>query len=889
MLSQDHIRSAFIDFFSERGCKVFPSSSLIPDDPSLLLANAGMNQFKQYYLGTKTMDACGAVSVQKCIRTNDIDVIGRDGRHLSFFEMLGNFSFGGYDKRQACTWALEFVTRVLKIPADNLYFTVFLEDDEAEQIWQDLGVDSSHISRLGEDDNFWAAGPTGPCGPCSEIYVDLGPEVGCGSPDCAPGCDCDRFMEIWNLVFTQYDRQEDGTLKDLAHQNIDTGMGLERVSAVVKHKASSYECDALHSLVELAESLSGKRYGEASDQDASIRIVADHARAVTFMLADGILPSNEGRGYILRRLLRRAAYHGRLLGIKGPFLACCAQEVIRLMSSTYPELSEHTSLVVRTIEVEEERFVTTLETGERTLQESLDKLEEGQDLPGDIAFMLHDTYGFPLELTQELASMQDHGVDTKRFLALMNEQKERARKASATEADAWSNVDIWTELSQELELADFVGYTLLEVPDARVLALVDERGKRLEVAQAGQNVQIVLSSTPFYAEMGGQVGDSGTLRSMTDDQANKRDDNTLVSIDDTTSKSGIVIHHGKVLEGMLGVGQVVSAQVDAKRRSLIARNHTATHLLDAALRQVLGVHVNQAGSLVTDTHLRFDFTHFEALSEEELQRIEDLVNEKIIEALPVRTEIMSLQDAKASGAIALFGEKYADTVRVLSIGDEQVFSCELCGGTHASNTSELGIFKITSESSVGAAQRRIEAVTSSGALNYVNERLGMLKNVAYSLKTNQLNVHEALTRLLKRQQELKNQLKSAAQNAGVVGVERALAAALECNGYKLVLSRVHKKSAAELRDMWDKLKSSTKEPLAALLVATTEDSKAVILAAATKEAVAAGFNAGEIIKKITSKLGGKGGGNPQMAQGGIPDASIADGIERIAREELGTS
>ena len=667
------IRSTFLSFFEERGLKLYPSSSLVPDDPSLLLANAGMNQFKEFYQGKKTMKEIGACSCQKCVRTNDIDCIGEDGRHLSFFEMLGDFSFGGVSKQQACAWAFELITEKFKLPVDRLYFTVFTDDDETYDVWRSLGVAEDHISRLGEDDNFWAAGPTGPCGPCSEIYFDQGEDVGCGKPDCKPGCDCDRFLEFWNLVFTQFDRQEDGSMPELPHRNLDTGMGLERMAAILQHKSANYDGDLMQSLIALGEKISGKSYvaDDYSGASRSLRIIADHARAVDFMISDGILPGNEGREYVLRRLLRRAVFHGRLLGIEDAFLTTFIDEVNRLMGEAYPELLKNVALVKGIVSAEEERFSQTLDNGRSYLDAAIAGLAEGTELPGEVAFKLHDTYGFPIDLTVEIAEAAGHEVDMAAFDACMTEQKERAR--AAANRDAWGDFNnVWTALSDKLAATDFRGYDE-ESCEAKVLAIVSE-GSEVASAAEGSEVEVVLDATPFYAEMGGQCGDTGAIRC----------DGATLRVTDTKGKGSLYAHACVVEQGTLEVGATVTATIDHGRRELIRRNHTATHLLDAALKQVLGEHVSQAGSLVEPGRLRFDFTHFEAMTADELDRVEGLVNAEIFAAEPIVTRVMSLEDARATGAVALFGEKYGDIVRVVSTGESDApFSRELCGGTHA--------------------------------------------------------------------------------------------------------------------------------------------------------------------------------------------------------------
>jgi len=869
------IREDFLSFFESKGCKRYPSSSLVPSDPSLLLANAGMNQFKEYYQGIKTMKEIGATSCQKCLRTNDIDNIG-DSRHLSFFEMLGNFSFGGYTKRDACTWAMEFISSPehLGLPLDRLYFTVFTDDDEAIEIWKSLGVAEDHITRLGEEDNFWAAGPTGPCGPCSEIYFDQGPEF----EGEAPGDDGDRYLEFWNLVFTQFDRQEDGSLPELPHRNIDTGMGLERIAAIMQHEGTNYEGDIMRTLISLGEKLSGKKYHSTDEIDRSLRILADHSRAVTFMIGDGILPGNEGRSYILRRLLRRAVYHGRLLGIQGTFMAEYAHEVAVLLGAEYPELVEKSALIDGILTAEEERFGATLDAGESKLTAELEQLEDGAQLSGEVAFLLHDTYGFPIDLTREIAANAGHVVDMNAFDAAMTEQRERAR-ASANR-DAWGNAQsIWVALSDRLDETVFDGYDNNELSGVRVVALVQD-GQEVESASAGSEVEVVLDRTPFYAEMGGQVGDTGKLTAP----------GLYVHVTDTKHRDGgLESHVGVVEEGIISVGDSVTATIDAGRRELIRRNHTATHLLDAALKKVLGDHVNQAGSLVAPDRMRFDFTHFEALTKDELDRIEGMVNAEIFAAKPVVTQIMSIEDAKAAGAVALFGEKYGDVVRVVSAGAEDTpFSRELCGGTHARNTADLGLFKIISESSVGSNSRRIEAVTSMGAIEYVDERLAQLDEVAAALKVRPSAVADRVEQLQQDLRTANHKLEAALTGAGSNQVAEALKSAVQLNGYSCVIAKLEGLSGKELRSAWDGIRdASDGQPVACVIASATADGKVSLLAGATDSAVAAGFSAGDIVKEIAELVGGRGGGKPAMAQAGGSNAAGIDAALEAAKIKLG--
>ena len=864
------IRELFLSFFEEKGCRRVQSSSLIPDDPSLLLSNAGMNQFKQYYLGKKTMAEIGACSCQKCLRTNDIDNIGKDGRHLSFFEMLGNFGFGGYTKRQACEWAFEFITspKYLGLPLDKLYFTIFTDDDDAHDIWRSLGVPEEHISRLGEDDNFWAAGPTGPCGPCSEIYYDQGPEVGCGNPDCAPGCDCDRYLEFWNLVFTQYDRQEDGSMPELPHRNIDTGMGLERITAIMQGKSANYDGDLMHGLVELGERLTGKKYGEDPKSDMSLRILADHSRAVTFMIGDGILPSNEGRGYVLRRLLRRAVYHARMLGVEGTFMANYIDEVIAAMGSAYPEIVQNSELIHRIVKSEEERFSSTLRTGQSYLDEVLADLEAGAQVPGAIAFKLHDTYGFPIDLTVEIAEAAGHAVDLEGFKVEMDAQRQRAR--SQVKDVVWGKFDtVWVALADKFKSDEFVGYTE-DSCDTVVRALVADE-KSVESASAGDKVDVLLERTPFYAEKGGQCGDTGFIEA---------DGFKLQVLGTTYAEKVLTVHHCQVLSGTVNAGDECTAAIDTMARARISRNHTATHILHAALRQVLGTHVNQAGSLVEPSRLRFDFTHFQAVSAAELAEVERIANEKIMAALPVTTRVMSIDEARASGATALFGEKYGSEVRVV---DVEGFSRELCGGTHVANSAECGLVKIVSEGSVAANVRRIEAVTSFDALAFLNEQQASLKAAADLLKVAPGEVVKRVEDNLATIKQFEDAEKKAKAASVAAMVDEALAGVIDA-GYPVCVACFDGLDAEGLRSEWDLVRGKLSAPGACVFASVNESGAPILLAAGSDEAVEAGFNAGKVIKTISHAIKGGGGGRPQMAQAGGKDAAGIDEALKLARE-----
>lgn len=864
------IREKYLSFFEEKGCKRMPSSSLIPDDPSLLLTSAGMVQFKPYFLQQKQLEKpyIGTTTVQKCVRTNDIDIIGTTGRHLSFFEMLGNFSFGEYFKEEMCAWAYEFSTEVLKLPAEKLYFTVFENDDETIEIWKKLGVPEDHISRLGEEDNFWRAGPTGPCGPCSELYYDQGPEVGCGSPDCAPGCDCDRFLEYWNCVFTQYDGQEDGTLAPLPKKNIDTGMGLERIAAIMQGVDNNYDTDVLRDLVAVGESLSGKTYKTDEATDLCLRIMADHSRAVTFMIADGILPSNEGRGYVLRRLLRRAVMKGHSIGIEGAFLNQYVEKIIELMGHVYPEIIDNRALIERVILSEEERFGTTLKQGQAYLDDALKELE-GSVLSGKIAFTLHDTYGFPVEVTKEICAERGFSVDEDEFACCMEEQRERARAANVKDAEAaWSTYGgVHADLLREIGATTFVGYTSLSA-QASVLALVKD-DTRVDSLKAGQTGEIILDTTPFYAEMGGEVGDTGTISSEVF---------TAEVIDTKAPEKGLVAHVVTVTSGTITVGENVTAQVDKLRRARISRNHTCTHLLHAALRSVLGSHINQAGSYVGPDRLRFDFTHFEAMTPEELVQVEKLANEQIMLALPMNVYETSLSSAREAGVTALFGEKYGETVRVVEAGD---FSKELCGGCHVSNTSEIGLVKIISESSVGANTRRIEALTSFDALDYLNGFEVPMKELSSKLRTPVQDVVARVESTLAQVKELTSELKKAKTSSNDI-LPESLDEYIVDAGFPVFVYRKDGLDAGGMRNFWDIVRARLDNGGACVLASDNEGTP-LLLAAGSDEAVQAGFNAGAVIKAIASNIKGGGGGKPSMAQAGGKDVAGLDAALEAAR------
>ncbi len=866
MLSSE-IREAYLKFFEEKGCKRMPSSSLIPDDPSLLLTSAGMVQFKPYFLQQKQLpdEFIGTTTCQKCVRTSDIENIGVTGRHLSFFEMMGNFSFGRYFKKEMCAWALEFSIDVLKFPLEKLYFSIYEDDEETAEIWKGLGIPEDRIVRLGADDNFWTAGPTGPCGPCSELYYDQGEEFGCGSPDCAPGCDCDRFIEYWNCVFTQYDRQEDGTLVPLPKKNIDTGMGLERVAALTQGVQTNYESDILKSLIAMVEQLTGHEYGKSKREDKGMRIIADHSRAVTFMIADGVLPSNEGRGYVLRRLLRRAVRYGHLLGIEGMFLCKFVDEVDRLMGEFYPEVRENLVFIKRIVESEEERFGQTLEHGQAYLDDAIAALES-KVLPGDVAFVLHDTYGFPIDITVEICEERGISVDRDGFAKLMEEQRTRAR--NAVKEDAWSMFrDVYSSLAHEIAPTEFVGYENNE-GEGRVLAIVSGGELVQSVEAPAEGIEIFLDKTPFYGEMGGQLGDTGTI-----DAGDMR----FEVSDCTIPEKGYFSHKGTLSAGKVSVGDTVNAHIDVMRRERIRRNHTATHILHYALRKVLGEHVKQAGSMVAPDRLRFDFTHFESMTPEQVAEVEAIVNDRIMEDHEVSYHETSLDQARKDGVTALFGEKYGEVVRVVECGE---FSKELCGGTHVSWTSEIGLLKIVSETSIGSNTRRIEAVTSFDALKYLNDRVAVLDAAAATLKVAPLAVAERVASDSAKMREFEKAAKKQKKASAASDLEGAVSGrtAIEAP-YKLEFVTLDGVDMNGLKGFWDIAKGKAQEAYAVVCAAVAEGGQVSLLAAGNDAAVDAGFDAGKIIKATAPLVDGRGGGKAKMAQAGGKDAS---GIAKIA-------
>ena len=876
----NELREKYLHFFEGKGHLRLGSFPLVPkDDPSLLLINSGMAPMKKWFLGQEEPPRHRVTTCQKCIRTPDIERVGITARHGCFFEMLGNFSFQDYFKKEVIPWAWEFLTKELEIPADRLYISVYQDDDEAYDIWtKSVGIPEDHMVRLGKEDNFWEHG-SGPCGPCSEIYFDRGLKYGCGKPTCGVGCDCDRFMEIWNLVFSQYDSDGKGTYALLPKPNIDTGMGLERLAVVMQDVDNLFEVDTVAAVLHHVERISGKQYGANEKDDISIRVITDHIRATVFMASDGILPSNEGRGYVMRRLLRRAARHGRMLGIDHPFLTDLVDTVIISSEVGYPELREHESYIKKVIGTEEERFYKTIDSGMNILNGMIQHLHETHKkiLSGLDAFKLNDTFGFPLDLTKEIAAEAGLGIDEAAFHVEMTRQRERARaERLAKDISGWSE-DLFGELNAEPTAFD--GYDVLK-ETAKVLALSD--GEELNDAvstdyEERENVLVVLDRTPFYAEMGGQVADHGYLTSGTA--------NLKVNQVKKTPK-GFYVHTCTLLDGTIRVGDTVTAAVDEQRRASICRNHTATHLMQKALREVLGEHVHQAGSYQDDKITRFDFTHFNAVTPEELVEVEKRVNEKIFAALPVTIQNLPIEEAKKMGAMALFGEKYGKVVRVVDAGG---WSVEFCGGTHVKNTAQIGCFKILSEASVAAGIRRIEATTGYGVLSLLDDRTAELANTAVALKAN--NMKDVAARAQAVTAELKEankQLEIAKAKLASSQIDGLFQNAVEVDGVRIVTVYLNGTTPDTLRSMMDKLRD--KEPNAVGALIGTDGSKTTLAVGVGKNALARGLKAGALVKQIAAIAGGNGGGKPDFAMAGIRDTSKIDdalnAVEGIVKENL---
>ena len=859
----------FLRFFESKGHLRLPSFSLIPqNDKSILLINAGMTPMKPWFKGEEEPPRRRVCTCQKCIRTGDIDNVGHTARHGTFFEMLGNFSFGDYFKHEAIAWSWEFLTSPewVGLEPDRLYPSVFAgsettpADDEAFAIWRDeVGIPAERIFRFGKEDNFWEHG-SGPCGPCSEIYYDRGPEYGCGKPGCTVGCDCDRYIEIWNNVFSQFDNDGHNNYTELKQKNIDTGMGLERLACVCQNVDSLFDVDTVMNITHKVSELTGAHYGETEKRDVSLRVITDHIRSATFMICDGILPSNEGRGYVLRRLLRRAARHGKLLGVNEPFLYQVVDTVVHENECQYPDLREKQSYITKVIRTEEENFARTIDGGMRIYSEMLAAhKEKGETVfSGSDAFKLYDTFGFPIDLTAEMAAEEGMTVDETAFQTLMTEQKERAREARKALGDlGWAGV----EFGKDMPATVFAGYEYDKLDDANVLAIVTD-GQLVEEIVSGMDAIVVLDQTPFYAEMGGQVADHGVITA---------DGAEFVVTDVQKNKGGKYMHYGKLTGGALKLGDTVTAAIDVSRRKAIMRAHTATHLLDAALKKVLGDHVHQAGSLVEPDRLRFDFTHFEAITPEQLLQVEDLVNDAVLDGLSVTTEELPLAEAKARGAVATFGEKYGETVRVVTMGE---FSMELCGGTHLDNTAKAGMFRIKSESSVASGVRRIEATTGKVSLEETRHGRTTLLKAAQFFKTAPGSILERMEQQANEMKELRQAVEKFKAEASLGEAKQVMASAKTVGGLHIITSTRQGLDANALRTMGDFLRD--KDPAVVAVLASIVGEKVSFLAVCGKEAVAKGIKAGELVKSVSAVCGGKGGGKPDSAMGGGTDLLKVD-------------
>ena len=862
----NELREKFLSFFESKGHMRLPSFSLIPkDDNSLLLINSGMAPMKKYFTGEVTPPSKRVTTCQKCIRTPDIERVGITARHGTFFEMLGNFSFGDYFKHEATAWAWEFCTKVLELPVDKLWVTIYQDDDEAFDIWtKEVGVAPERIVRMGKEDNFWEHG-SGPCGPCSEIYFDRGEKYGCGKPDCGVGCECDRYVEFWNVVFSQFDSDGKGNYPPMEHPNIDTGMGLERLACVMQGVDNLFLVDTVQNIMKHICRIAGIQYGEDEKKDISLRVITDHIRSTTFMIGDGVMPSNEGRGYVLRRLLRRAARHGRLLGINHTFLADVANTVIDENKNAYPELDEKRAMITKLIHVEEESFAKTIDQGMQMLNSLIDK-DFNACLSGEDAFRLNDTYGFPLDLTKEIVAERGMTVDEERFHQLMQEQRERARNARKNAgADAWAGEN---DVLADVPPTEFLGYEKSQT-EATVLAILKD-GERVDHATAGDEIALVLDRTTFYAESGGQVGDVGPISSA----------DALIAIDNTTKNHAKnFIHHGVINAGTISVGDRVQTEGDPENHRAIMRNHTAAHLLQAALRTVLGDHVEQAGQLVDEKYVRFDFTHFAALTPEEIHRVETIVNGVILSGTPVECREMPIEEAKKLGAMALFGEKYGSIVRVVSVGD---FSKEFCGGTHVDNTGKIGLFKILSESSVAAGVRRIEAVTGLNALQYLNDTLAQLGAVASALKVTSVSgLAQRAEQMTAELKEKDREIESLNAKMADMRINGLFEGAKDINGVRVITALFSATPSNALRTMCDKIRDNAPNVVAVL--AATQDGKANIAVAVGKEAQQKGLNAGKIVREVAKVAGGNGGGKAEFAMAGAKDLTKLD--EALAAAE----
>ena len=865
----NQLRKMFLEFFESKGHLALKSFSLVPhNDKSLLLINSGMAPLKPYFTGQEIPPRRRVTTCQKCIRTGDIENVGKTARHGTFFEMLGNFSFGDYFKEEAIQWTWEFLTEVVGLDPDRLYPSVYVDDDEAFEIWnKKIGIPAERIFKFGKEDNFWEHG-SGPCGPCSEVYYDRGEKYGCGKPDCTVGCDCDRYMEIWNDVFTQFDNDGNGNYTELEQKNIDTGMGLERLASVVQDVDSIFDVDTIKALRDHVCRLADAEYGKEYNSDVSIRVITDHIRSVTFMISDGIMPSNEGRGYVLRRLLRRACRHGRLLGIEKGFLPELAETVIAGSKDGYPELEEKKEFILKVISKEEEQFNKTIDQGLGILSDMIGKMEaEGaKTLGGEDAFRLYDTYGFPLDLTKEILEEKGMDVDEEGFRECMEVQRKKARDAREVTNYMGADVTVYESIDPSVT-STFVGYDRLS-HESEVTVMTTET-EIVDALSDGEKGTIFVQETPFYATSGGQEADTGYIRTAEGE----------FRVEDTVKLLGGKIGHvGVMTKGMIKTGDKVTLEVDAKKRALSARNHSATHLLQKALRTVLGTHVEQAGSSVNEDRLRFDFTHFSAMTPEELKKVEEIVNEKIAAALPVVVKNMPIEEAKKTGAQALFGEKYGDIVRVVNMGD---FSIEFCGGTHVQNTSEIAAFKIISETGVAAGVRRIEALTSEGLMKYYDELEEKLKNAAHLLKATPDNLADKITHLMSENKALHSEVESLKSRMAQDAVGDVMDQVKEVKGVKLLAAEVDGVDMNGLRDLGDQLKEKLGDGV--VVLASANEGKVSLMATATEGAMKKGAHAGNLVKGIAGCVGGGGGGRPNMAQaGGKNPAGIKDALEKAA-------
>ncbi len=868
------IRQLFLDFFKEKGHEVLPSSSLLPEnDATLLFTNAGMVQFKSVFLGEDVRPYKRAATSQKCLRAggkhNDLENVGRTARHHTFFEMLGNFSFGDYFKEDACKWSWEFLTEWVKLPVDDLFVTVFENDDEAAEIWEKhVGLPPEKIFRLGAKDNFWQMGDTGPCGPCSEIHIDQGPEMGCDRPDCKVGCDCDRYLEIWNLVFMQFNRDASGELTPLPKPSIDTGMGLERLSAILQGKTNNFDTDLFAPIIAKIEEISGKKYGSDPEINVSLRVIADHIRATAFTLADGLMPSNEGRGYVIRRIIRRAARHGFMLGIEKPFLYNVLDSVYELMSDAYPDILDNTKMSKKVLKLEEERFAHTLASGMGILEKLVDDVKSAgkKTIPGSELFKLYDTFGFPLDLAQDIA--EDNGllVDHQGFNDEMELQKKRAR-SSWVGAEEVSGV--YKEAKEMFKPSSFIGYDSFK-SDSSVNALIKD-GAFIDAAGEGEQVEIILDKSPFYGESGGQVGDLGLMKA----------DTLRIDISDTKKINDMLVHFGTVKSGTISKGMMVQVQVDEDKRKSVMRNHTATHLLHSALKLVLGDHIKQAGSLVAADRLRFDFNHFFAMDAREVSEVESIVNEKIIDNIPIDVSESSLDDAITGGVTALFGEKYGDRVRVVKGGD---FTAELCGGTHCRATGDIGPFKIVSEGSVAAGIRRIEAITGFSTLEFGRAREEELKKAAGFLRVPEMSVSDKIEKIISDLKQSEKEIEKIKHKAVSGSVDSILNKVTEINSIKVLAHKENGMDMKALRSLADRLKDKIGSGV--IVLGSAVNDQAFYVAVVTKD-LTDRLKAGDILKAVT---GGKGGGRPDMAQGGTKDADgldkAIDSVNGIIQEKM---